>query len=73
MLSLIFILERVHSIKTRQPPCATFSGTYGHQTLSANTSSAQPAKGNGDAQHIFLCICIHVLIMTAVLPTVLCF
>lgn len=35
----------MQSIKKRQSPRATFSGTYGHQTLPANTSSPQPAKG----------------------------
>lgn len=35
----------MQSIKKCQSPCATFSGTYGHQTLPANTSSPQPAKG----------------------------
>lgn len=35
----------MQAIKKRQSPCATFSGTHGHQTMPANTSSAQPAKG----------------------------
>lgn len=35
----------MQSIKKRQQPCAAFSGTYGHQTMPANASSAQPAKG----------------------------
>lgn len=55
----LFILERVQSINMCQSPSSTFSGTYGHQTLSVNTSSAQPAKGNDDAQHIYFLMHMH--------------